>query len=428
MRLKRVSAICIAMLMLVSLFMIVGCNQGPASELQPPPPAPNREEQRQAWDFPRPSDVNEVMDHYPIPLHTLQAVGSDFVTENTRVAPLGDDQINITIMNENTIDTMRIGNETTPHGMYEAMRVWEATHGGTVAVRVTPLDQQDMVLRTSVAASEPPDIIQLYKGGFPRWPAQQLLQSMLTFEGHLNLYYNTLWDEHAMEHYRWNGHYFGMVARGNAIGFRSFTIFNQTLFDNAGVMNPFEHYLAGNWNWTQFVETANQMATFLGGEGYGFTSWGLFPDRGPYPVLRIIECRYCECCGRYEREPITDDELNGFWPTIIELAIDDPNYINWLTAIHDFYQTPAPALGWNLQQWRADMPRNLAAMSIGALDMMGSMVHTQQTRNTGSNLRIAPMHLFDPTGQTDPVPVTYMLAHAIPHARVLILARQSLFA
>jgi len=412
---KKLSALALVGMMVVGLLAIVGCNQGPGNQLQPPPPAPNREEQRQSWDFPRPSDVNVVMDHYPVPLHTLEVVGTEFVTENTRVAPLAEDQINISIMNENTLDTIRYGNETTPFGMYEAIRAWEATHGGTVTVRVTPLDQQDQMLRTGVAAADPPDLIQLYKGGFPRWPAQGLLQSMLTFEDHLNLYYNTIWDELAMEHFRWNGHYFGMVANYNARNFRNFTLFNQRLFDEAGITTPFEHYQAGTWNWSQFVSSAGQIQAHLGEAGVGFSGWGLFVDRGPYPIMRIVENDWCECCGEEQREAVTEDEINGFWPTEIQLAFDDPGYINWLTEVANFKDSGSAALGWNLQQWRADLPRNTVGMVFGSLDHMQSMVEQSQVRrNTGSNIRIAPMPIFDPNNHETSRPVTHMLAHAIP--------------
>jgi hypothetical protein len=53
---------------------------------------------------------------------------------------------------------------------------------------------------------------------------------------------------------------------------------------------------------------------------------------------------------------------------------------------------------------------------MGPLNSMMIMVRNAQRRNTGANLRIAPVPVFDPNGETEPRPFAYIMGNSITAA------------
>jgi len=409
--------------MLVALLSLTACRRddGNVGYVERPQ-AENREEQERRWNMERNEDWNVVEDGNEI--HTLAAVGSEFVTSDTRIAPVVDfpepggneltrDQLELTFLNENDWDGLRAGGETVPNGFYEAVQVWQATHGAAaqVNVEVVPLWNQMNVLAAAVAAGESPDFMQMAENHFPVLPARGMLRSLLPYEQHLSLYYNTLYDRNAMAFFQWNSHYFGTIAVGCADEFTKYTIFDKALFDQYGEVTPFEHWQNGNWNWSQFVRTASAMTTE--GRGFGFTGWGLFPYQAPYQIMEVVEL-VRDDVPFPER---TRDEQNGWWQTEVQLTITAPEYITWLTEVYNLYIHEGAARNdWELQNWRTLLPRgNGDAMAFGSLAHLRSMVRTAQLRNFPSELRIAPVPVFNPVEGDDgvPRPFSYGLANAI---------------
>lgn len=401
---KRLSAL---LLVGVMLFALGACTKAGGNDGGPvgvtPEPAPNREQQEAKWDETHNADINVVDDDDEI--HVKPVTGSDFVTSQTRVAELDADQLVITYMTENDWDTVVAGNETTPKGFAEAAAAWEATYGADakINIRTVQLSEQNTVLAATVAGGESPDIVQMYDGSYPLWPSQGLTQSLLQYEENLDLYNSSLYDKNMMDQFRWNGHYYATIAQGAADEFRYYLIYNKKLFDDAGVKTPFEWYQEGKWNWTQFVKTAKEMTT---GTSFGYTGWGLFPYTAPYKIADVVE--------QVGEVPTTEDEKNGYWPTMVQLTIDDPKYIRYMTEVYNLYNVDNAARNdWDLQNWRTMMPLNTDAMCMGSLGNMQNMVKTAIRKDNGADLRIAPVPVFDPTGETDPIPFTYALGNAI---------------
>jgi ABC-type glycerol-3-phosphate transport system substrate-binding protein len=326
-------------------------------------------------------------------IHTKQASGNAYAG-NTLVAELPANQLRLVYMTENDWDLISAGgSETTPNGFAETVEVWRATHGdnAVVQIRTVPLWEQNQTLAATVAGGESPDIVQLTMYSYPLWPSRGLIQPLTNWADNLSLYNGDVFEQDIMEVYRWAGHFFGTVNKGSTEEYRFYTIYNQTLFDESGEITPFEHWQNDNWNWTQFVRTARAMT--VGEESYGFTSWGLFPQFGPYPIARVNQ-----------------DET-------VTLHIDDVRYIRYMTEISNLYSVENAARNdWSLQDWRALLPVNVDAMCFGSLGNMMNMVRQANRRGLGANLRIAPVPFMDFNDETLPIPFSYILANSITTA------------
>jgi hypothetical protein len=95
------------------------------------------------------------------------------------------------------------------------------------------------------------------------------------------------------------------------------------------------------------------------------------------------------------------------------LNIDDPNYVRYMTEVFNFYQSGSARNDWSLQEWRSLLPMNVDAMAFGSLGNMQNMVRAAVRRGLGADLRIAPIPVFDPTGEDMPRPYSYILGNAI---------------
>jgi hypothetical protein len=127
-----------------------------------------------------------------------------------------------------------------------------------------------------------------------------------------------------------------------------------------------------------------------GTESFGFTGWGLGANMAPYPMA------------------VLNDAGNN-----VILTVGDPKFVRYMTEVYNLYQSGAARNDWNLQEWRGLMPRNTDAMAFGSLGNMQNMVRNAQRRDTGANLRVAPVPVFDPNGETEPIPYSYILGNSI---------------
>ncbi|MCL2547336.1 MAG: extracellular solute-binding protein [Oscillospiraceae bacterium] len=269
---------------------------------------------------------------------------------------------------------------TAPHHQFIATNAWESTfEHGEVTIQTVALGEHTNMLATGVMAGDPPDIVPSNEQNFPLWPARRLTYDLRNFRADLGLGRDDIFDFELMEQFSWAGTTPWAIVNGRAVtGFEDsifYTVYNKTLFDERGVVTPFEHWENGNWNWSQFVQTARDMTTE---GGFGFTGWGLLPQNGPFPMVETVDG------GQ------------------VELTIRDPRYITWLTEVANLYQEVGGARNdWELQNWPTHIQGGIDAMVFTNINRFVGMRQEIERRNRPAQLRIAPLPYFDPVPETD---------------------------
>ena len=199
-----------------------------------------------------------------------------------------------------------------------------------------------------------------------------------------DLYNHQLMDTY----FQWGGKSHGAITLSDVN--RNYIVYNKTKFELAGQKTPLEHWQAGNWNWTQFVKTAKAMTT---GDDYGFTGWGLFPYFAPYTMATL-------------------DEETG----TVELNIDDPKYVRYMTEVYNLYQTEnAARRDIALQSWGTLFPMGTDAMVQCTKDGYKRVVEAAK-RVDGDTFGIAPVPVFDPNGETESIATATLWAYSIAAA------------
>ena len=325
----------------------------------------------------------------PNEIHVKPVTGSPYAG-GLRVAALEGDEIHVVTMM--TVDWDYIENQKEASGahQYQTTTAWADTFpGGTVTIRTVPLNEHTTNLTAATAGGEAPDIIPVNEFNFPLWPKRGLTADMKWYADNLDLYNAEIFSKDLMDQYAWKGEYPWAVI--NEAVSRYYVVYNKTLFDAAGEKTPFEYWQEGNWNWTQFVQTAKAMT--VGEESYGFTGWGLGANRGPYTMTTL--------------------DGDG----VANLNIGDANYIRYMTEVANLYQTEnAGRTGWESNEWETLMTAGTDAMAITNIGHFVRMSRTVQRRQTGADIRIAPLWNFDPTGETEPISPTDVWGYSISRA------------
>jgi ABC-type glycerol-3-phosphate transport system substrate-binding protein len=325
----------------------------------------------------------------PNEIHVKQVVGSRYA-EDIKVADLQPDQFLVTTVMDIDWDYIVSQKDAWGAHQYEATIAWQQTFpGGNMAIRTVPGNEVNASLVAWTAGGEAPDLIGGDSDNFPLRPARGLTADMKWYADILDLYNSDIYNQSIMDLYSWRGEFPWAVA--NEAVTKYYIIYNKSLFDEAGVKTPFEHWQDGNWTWTQFVKTAKEMT--VGDEQYGFTGWGLFPYQAPYAMASL--------------------DGNGN----VVLNIDDPKYMRYMAEVHNFYHVDnAGRLGWGLQDWSVLLPVNIDAMVITSLSSFARMSRNAARRHTGADLRVAPLFRFDPNGETEPISPAWAWGYSISRA------------
>jgi hypothetical protein len=321
-------------------------------------------------------------------IHVLPVVGSDFAA-GILIEDLDADQINVTTMMSIDWDYIVSLQNTQPFHQYEATMAWRETLGGNVSIRTVPENEMTTSLMAWTAGGEAPDIIPGNNANFPLWSKNNLTADMKWYADNMVLYNSAIYNKDLMEAYGWRNEYPWAIT--NEAVMKYYIVYNKNLFDEAGVKTPWDHHREGNWTWTQFVRTAREMT--VGDEQYGFTGWGLFPYQSPYAMASL--------------------DAGGN----VVLNVDDTNYMRYMTEVYNFYQTEnAGRLGWSLQDWGTLFPTGIDAMVITNLSSFARMSRTAARRQTGADLRVAPLFRFDPNDESEPISPTSVWGYSISRA------------
>jgi ABC-type glycerol-3-phosphate transport system substrate-binding protein len=325
----------------------------------------------------------------PNEFHIKPVIGSDYA-EGIYMSELEPNQIHVETMMTIDWDYIVGLQNSAPFHQYEATTAWRETFpGGNVTIRTVPLNEHTTSLTAWTAGGEAPDIIPVNEFNYPLWPKRGLTADMKWYADNLDLYNVEIFNKNLMDQYAWRDEYPWAVI--NEAVSRNYVIYNKTLFDAAGEITPFQHWQDGNWNWSQFVRTAKAMT--VGEESYGFTGWGLSHTRGIYPMTAV--------------------DSNG----TAQLLIGDPKFIRYMTEIANLYQNDGAARpGWGLQEWEALMVSGTDAMAIATTGFFVRMNRAAARRQTGADIRIAPLWNFDPNGETEPIASAHVWGYSISRA------------
>lgn len=320
-------------------------------------------------------------------IHVLDAKGSKYA-EGIKVADLKKKDLTIMMsVDWNYIES--INKEDSPSPQYHATKVWKEMYGTDIKIETVEYSTFNDYLATAVAAGTSPDIIPANEALYPSWPAMGLTKSVEDYSENMDLNNNDLYNKSLMEGFKWKGKYQWAITVTQPD--KNYIVFNKTKFFLAGEKTPFEYWKEGKWNWTQFVATAKKMTNTATGD-YGFTGWGLFPYFAPYSMAKI-----------------NDDAT-------VSLNIDDPKYMRYMTEVYNFYQKEkAGRLDWDLQNWNDLFPKGKDAMVMTTVGGYTRLLE-KVTAADGDELGIAPVPVFDPTGETKPISAGFLWGYSISAA------------
>ncbi len=291
-------------------------------------------------------------------------------------------------------------NPDDPFAQYLATLIWReayASQGGDVEIVTISDEQQTDFVATQTASGTAPDILPAnYDLTYPRWNAAGLTASIEDYADYIELDAKNpnkpeedLYNKSLMEEYfQWGGESHGAITLSEVT--KDYIVYNKTKFELNGQATPMDLWKEGKWNWTNFVKTAEAMTN---GSDFGFNGWGLFPYFAPYPMAKLA-----------------DDGT-------VALNIDDTKYMRYMTEVYNLYQTVGAARRENngLQTWA-----DLFAMGTDAMVQTNlasyKRVVEKARRVEGDTFGIAPVPVFDPTGETQSIATASLWAYSIAAA------------
>ena len=304
------------------------------------------------------------------PASSGMAPGTDLVS-GVEMSALENSKVTILLNVEK--DTVAASDtEDEPSAMNRTFQKWEAEYGTAVEVQAVEWDSFTSHLATAAAADQMPDVVYGGPLWFPRWPANNLVQPLDDYSDYIDLN-DPMWNREIMDQLMVDGkHYVAFGQRPE----KFYIAFNQTKFEQAGETTPLEHFQAGTWNWTQFVKTAQNM-TDAANDEFGFNSWNLGYGNCIYPLLTWGD----------------DGKL--------QVSIRDNNTVRWLTEVSNLYRSGAARVE-DMGNWLQTFPAGKDAMVSCTPE---EYVRFRQRINStgGDQLGIAPMPVFDPTGETESI-------------------------
>lgn len=289
-------------------------------------------------------------------------------------------------------------NPEDPFAQYQATLIWrEAYEGGDVEIVTIADSEQTDYVATQTASGTAPDILPAnYDLTYPRWNAAGLTASIEDYADYIGLDAKNpnnpeedLFNHELMaEYFQWGGESHGAITLSEVT--KNYIVYNKSKFEKVGQPTPLELWQQGKWTWTNFVKTAEAMTTDT---EYGFNGWGLFPYFAPYPMAKLA-----------------DDGT-------VALNIDDTKYMRYMTEVYNLYQTVGAARRElnGLQGWEALFVAGTDAMVQTTMSGFQRIVE-KSAKVEGDTFGIAPVPVFDPTGDTESIATATLWAWSIAAA------------
>lgn len=239
-----------------------------------------------------------------------------------------------------------IKRETTALGA--AAKWWKDNTGGTIDLKVIAADIYPTKLMAMIGAGTPADIVMVdQRGWMPRLAVLNVLEPVDDYvvKADLQDYEQRLYDS-----FTWKGKHYAAYVNG-AWGYALW--YNKTLFTNNGLKTPREYWDEGNWNWTTFLEVAQELTQDTNKDGktdqWGYANWGVevFPAANNARMTKTND----------------NGTVDVIWDNkeFVESAQFEADLINK-------YKVWSPDLGFHVQNFKAGK----VAMSAGANDFIKS--------------------------------------------------------
>lgn len=305
---------------------------------------------------------------------TVEAKGSEYV-KGLKMKDLKNKKIRV-LSSQGFTQIEAANKPDMPQTAYHAIVVWKQTYGVDVQLDVVASESVPSYLAATYAADDMPDVI---GGNLPSSTGLiKNLEGLIDFN---DVIYNKKWND-LMKH---QGKHYSVGIKKEQ---REYIIFNETRFRLEGQKTPLEWYKEGKWTWSQFVETAKKM-TNSSKDQYGFTGSGFRDKSSPFPMIKV-------------------DEKGK-----LSLNVLDPNHITYMTEmfklvkIHKAVRTDVASANW-----REEFVKGKDAMLV-ANEYEFSVICKTSEKIGGDDFGIAPMPVFDPTGEKQPYYTATIMAHSI---------------
>ncbi|MBQ1279429.1 MAG: extracellular solute-binding protein [Acutalibacteraceae bacterium] len=130
--------------------------------------------------------------------------------------------------------------------------------GARVQVIKTSTANYQTKLASLVSSGSAPDLACIFAQNYPTLVIRNLFDPIKDSEFDFDY---KLWDKSLMDQYKWNGNYYGVIAKGSMYGDMWCVYYNKTLFQERGQKTPYEIWKAdpNAWTWDKLRETAKNM-------------------------------------------------------------------------------------------------------------------------------------------------------------------------
>ena len=164
----------------------------------------------------------------------------------------------------------------------DALRVkraesFEKEYGCKVEWNIVSWNTWHAKFAATVTSGKPIDVVPVNDTDFINYAAQALIQPIDSYIE----YNDALWDRNVMELYTWRGKHYGMYMTWQQPD-TSYIWYNKTMFEDAGVREPYDYYQKGEWNFENFRKVAKEMTQDTNGDktpdiyGFGTTQYFMF--------------------------------------------------------------------------------------------------------------------------------------------------------
>lgn len=154
-----------------------------------------------------------------------------------------------------------------------ALALFEDTYGGKIEYITKPWESRMESVAIAVQSGDSPDIIPFDWLNFPGHLTQSLVQPVDTIID----FNDALWSgvKDAAENFSYKDNHYAPVF---SFAEKVIYVYNRALFEEEGLQDPYDLYMAGNWNWDTFKEIMVQFCN-NGENRYGIAddwTWNSF--------------------------------------------------------------------------------------------------------------------------------------------------------
>ncbi len=273
-----------------------------------------------------------------------------------------------------SLDSIAVLNRpNAPYTAYQVGLSWKETYG--VEIEYDAITTKDLI--AAYATDNMPDIVQFSASNPPEIFMD--LTEVIDFNDEL---YHTEFNELL----KWTGNSNRVIGVKRLQ--RKYIIFNETRFINEGQKTPLEWYKEGKWTFTQFKNTAKAM-TNPNNDQYALTGNEFTTQLVPYGVINWDE--------------------NGK----LSLDLKNSKFVLAATELSNLSSIDKVFRGGNKSaNWREEFPKGQDAMVIGN-EYEYSEICRKAKLAGGDDFGVAPMFVWDITGETEPFYATSSMSASI---------------